>query len=213
MRLLGFTVVALFVTAPVSAQSGWFELPVPTTSLTQIDVTLDEGRTLAAPRAIHLLHATPREGELPARLVDFEQLLIDLDAVEQESLRAGARGLSLEMAKNSSERDVLKDSLQTMGLDLRERRGSYSVELKRDGDAVKLRKRIDAAGIDTAALEKALNGGETVRPSPMVTVLPSPLPHDVWRPPSSSGRSRRGRSSVPSFATGRPRCFSMGCCR
>ena len=88
MRLLGFTVVTLFVTAPVSAQSGWFDLPVPTASLTPIEVTLDHGRTLAAPRAIHLLHASPREGELPARLVEFEQLLVDLDAVEQESSRA-----------------------------------------------------------------------------------------------------------------------------
>ena len=180
MRLIGFTVVALFVTVPVSAQSGWFDLPVPTASLTQIDVGLDQGRTLAAPRAIHVLHASPREGELPAHLVEFEQLLIDLDAVEQESLRAGTRGLSLETARNSSERDVLKDSLQTLGMDLRERRGSYSVELKRDGGAVRLRKRLDAAGIDTAAVEKALNGGETVRPSASVAVLPSPLPHEVW---------------------------------
>jgi hypothetical protein len=180
MRLLGFTVFTLFVTAPVSAQPGWFDLPVPTASLTQIEITLEQGRTLAASRAIHLLHASPREGELPVRVVEFEQLLIDLDAVEQESSRAGARGLSLEMAKNSSERDVLRDSLQTMGLDLRERRGSYSVELKRDGDAVKLRKRLDVAGIDTTALEKALNAGETVRPLPMIVELPSPLPHDVW---------------------------------
>ena len=56
----------------------------------------------------------------------------------------------------------------------------YSVELNQDANAVKLRKRLDAAGIDTEAIEKTLNGGEPVVPSPAVTILPSPLPHDVW---------------------------------
>jgi hypothetical protein len=180
MRLLGFVVVACCAAAPVSAQPGWFDLPVPTASLTQLDVPLDQGRSLALPRAIRLLHANPREGELPPRLVEFEQLLTDLDAVEQESLRMSARGLSLAMAKNSAERDVLGDILTSMGLHLRERRGAYAVEPNRDGDAVKLRKRLAAAGLDTGAVEKALNAGEAVVPARVVTVLPMPLPHDVW---------------------------------
>ena len=180
MRLLGFVVVGVFATAPVSAQSAWFDLPVPTDALTRIDVSLDEGRTLAAPRAIRVLHTIPREGEPPAPLVEFEQLLTNLDAVEKESLRAGAQGLRLEMAKNSSERDVLKDALESMGLHLRERRGAYAVELNQDGAAVKLRKRLDAAGIDTGAITKTLNSGEMVVPSPAFTILPSPLAHDVW---------------------------------
>ena len=67
-----------------------------------------------------------------------------------------------------------------MGLRLRERRGIYTVEPNQDGDAVKLRTRLAAAGIDTGAIEKALNNGEAVVPSPAVTMVPSPLPHDVW---------------------------------
>ena len=180
MRLLGFVVVTFCVTASASAQSAWFDLPVPTAALTRIDISLDDGRTLVAPRAIRVLHTIPRERELPAPHVEFEQLLTDLDAVEKASLRAGARGLHVEMAKNQSERDVLRDALESMGLRLRERRGTYSVELNQDGDAVRLRKRLDTAGIDTGAIEKTLNGGETVVPSPAVTILPSPLPHDVW---------------------------------
>jgi hypothetical protein len=180
MRLLGFVVVTFCAIAPASAQSAWFDLPVPTASLTPIEVSLDAGRTLAAARAIRVLHSIPREGELPPPIAAFEQLLMDLDAVESASLRAGTRGLRLEMAKNASERDVLRDTLESMGLRLRERRGAYSVEPNQDGNAVKLRKRLEAAGIDTAAIEKALNGGETVVPSPAVTVLPSPLPHEVW---------------------------------
>jgi len=180
MRVLGLLVVVVCTAAPVSAQSGWFDLPVPTAALTRIDVSLDEGRALAAPRAIRVLHTNPREGELVGPLLELEQLLTDLDAVERESLRAGARGLRLEMAKNSSERDVLRDTLEVMGIRLRERRGTYSIEPNQDGDAAKIRKRLDTAGIDTSAIIKALNDGETVVPSPNVTVLPSPLPHDVW---------------------------------
>jgi len=180
MRLVGFVVVGIFATAPVSAQSGWFELPVPTAALTRIDVSLDAGRTLAAPRAIRVLHTNPREGELSGPLAEFEQLLTDLDAVEKESLRAGARGLRLEMAKSSAERDVFKGAVESMGLRLRERRGEYSVELNQDGDAVRLRKRLEAAGIDAGAIEKTLNSGETITLSPAFTILPSPLPHDAW---------------------------------
>src|SRR5262245_12263756 len=180
MRLPGLTILVFFVATSASAQSGWFDLPAPIAALTQLEISLDRGRALAAPRAIHLLHASPREGTPPANVVEFEQLLTDLDGVEQASQRAGTRGLRLEMAKSSSERDVLKDSLQSMGFELRERRGSYSVETKRDADSARLRKRMDAAGIDTAAIEKALNGGETVRPLPAIAMLPSPLPHEVW---------------------------------
>lgn len=180
MRVLGLVVVVVCTAAPVSAQSGWFDLPVPTAALTGIDVSLDEGRTLAAPRAIRVLHTNPREGELVGPLLEFEQLLTDLDAVEKESSRAGTQGLRLEMAKNSTERDILKNALDVMGLRLRERRGTYSVEPNQNGDAAKIRKRLDAAGIDTNAIIKALNDGETVAPSPALTVLPSPLPHDIW---------------------------------
>lgn len=178
MRLLGCVVVSLCAAAPVSAQSGLFDLPVPIASLSQIGVNVEEGRTLAAPRAIRVLHTSPREGNLPPHLVEFEQLLTDLDTVEKELLRAGARGLSLDMARNSSERDVLRDTLESLGLNLRERRGAYSVEPK--SEAMNLRKRLDAAGIDTGSIAQALNRGEAVVPSPAITVLPSPLPHELW---------------------------------
>ena len=60
MRLLGFVVVTFCVTAPASAQSAWFDLPVPTAALTRIDISLDDGRTLVAPRAIRVLHRMRR---------------------------------------------------------------------------------------------------------------------------------------------------------
>jgi hypothetical protein len=180
MRLLGITIAALLVALPAAAQSGWFDLPVPIAALKQIDLDLDGARTLAALRAIHLLHASPRDVSPSASVVEFERVLTELDAVEETSQRAGTRGLSLQMAKTPTQRQVFKDSLQAMGLDLRERGGSYAVESRRDDDAARLRRRLDAAGIDTAAIEKALNEGETVAPSPAIALLPSPLPHDVW---------------------------------
>ncbi|HET9363313.1 MAG TPA: hypothetical protein VFO58_26375, partial [Vicinamibacterales bacterium] len=115
-----------------------------------------------------------------ARAVEFEQLLTALDAFEVQMLRTGTRGLSLAMATNSSERDVLRDVLEVMGIRLRERRGAYSAEPDDDDEAVSLRKRLDSAGIDTSAVVKRLNAGETVTPSSTVVDLPSPLPLETW---------------------------------
>ena len=84
------------------------------------------------------------------------------------------------MAQNSSERDVLTDVLNTLGLRLRERRDGYSVEASRDNDDVTLRKRLASAGIETVAIEKRLNDGEVVTLAPSVVTLPSPLSPETW---------------------------------
>jgi hypothetical protein len=179
MRLVLLLVVSCLA-SPVHAQSAWPGLPVPTASLALVDVTLDHGRTLVAQRLIRVLHSAPREGDIAPEVLAFERLLTDLDAFEHEALRTGTRGLSLAMATNATERAVLQDVLKVLGLRLRERRGIYSVEANRDDEAVRLRKRLDSAGIDTAGIEKSLNEGQTVMPKPAVTILPSPIPHDVW---------------------------------
>ena len=111
MRLLGFVVVGFLRRCACLGAVG-------VVRPARADRRVDPASTSLWMRAARWLrHAPsacctriPREGELPARLVEFEQLLTDLDAVEKESLRVGARGLRLEMAKNSSERDVLRDA-------------------------------------------------------------------------------------------------------
>lgn len=159
---------------------GWFDMPVPPASLALLDVGVEQGRSLAAQRAIRVLHASAREADRHPRAVEFEMLLTALDAFEVQMQRTGTRGLSLAMATNSSERDVLRDVLEVMGIRLRERRGAYSAEPDDDHEAVSLRKRLDSAGIDTSAVVKGLNAGETVVPSPTVIDLPSPLPLETW---------------------------------
>lgn len=180
MRTLVLAVLALCSAAAAHAQSAWFDLPVPPAALALLDVGVQQGRALATQRAIRVLHSSPREAALSPHAAEFEQLLTDLDAFETQIQRAGTRGLSLAMASSSAERDVLQDTLEVLGFLLRERRGAYSVEPRRDDDAAALRKRLGSAGIDTASLEKRLNGGETVTLAPSVIVLPSPLPIETW---------------------------------
>jgi hypothetical protein len=180
MRTLVLALFSLCVTTTAGAQPAWFDMPVPPSSLALLDVAVDHGRSLAAQRAIRVLHSSAREADRHPRAAEFEQLLTALDALEVQMQRAGARGLSLAMASNSSERDVLKDALEAMGIRLRERRGAYSAEPDNGNEAVALRKRLDSAGIDTSAVVTRLNAGETVMPSPAVIDLPSPLPLETW---------------------------------
>lgn len=145
-----------------------------------VEVPTDQGRALVLQRVIRVLYTNPREADPLPRVVEFERLLMDLDAFERQAQRIGSRGLTLAMASNSSERDVLKDVLDTMGFRLRERRGAYTVETRDDASSVELRKRLDSAGIDTGLVETRLNAGEALTPGPEVIQLPSPLPIDAW---------------------------------
>ena len=178
MRLTVFSFLIACFAATADAQ--WFDLPVPSASLGLINVSIEHGRTLVAQRAIRVLHTYPREGEPSPQVFEFERLLIDLDRFETAYQRTGTRGLSLAMAQNSSERDVLKDVLDTLGLRLLERRETYIVEASLDDEVVSLRKRLGSVGIDTAAIEKGLTGGEVVFIAPLTINLPSPLALETW---------------------------------
>jgi hypothetical protein len=173
-------VLGLSLAATVDAQTPWFDLPTPNGALQSVQIELKTDRSMALARAMRVLHGTPRTEELSSPISEFEQRLATLDAFEQETQRLGSRGLSLSMAGNSSERDVLRDVLKTLGLQLRERRGVYAVEADRDKDAVALRQRLSSLGIDTVALEAQLNAGAAVPVAPAVMRLPSPLPLETW---------------------------------
>src|SRR5687767_2175024 len=140
--LIGTLLACLTLCADAHAQTPWFELPAPAGALDVLGVDLTPGTALALERTMRVLHSAPRPGEPPPAILSFEQLLRDLDSVEGEAQRLGSRSLSLAMARNASERDVLKDVLKVLGFELRERRGVYTVEADRDQDAVELRKRL-----------------------------------------------------------------------
>ena len=180
VRSISASLLVFLFASVAAAQSAWFELPVPTAAMNPLRVDLATGTSLALARTVRVLHAIPREDEPPPHVVEFERLLTALDTFEQEAQRLGQRGLSLDMSRNSSERDVLQDVLKTLGFRLREQRNAYRVEAERNDDAVAVRKQLASAGIDTTTIEDKLNAGETLVLAPAVTMMPSPLPLDTW---------------------------------
>ena len=154
---------------------------MPAAALDLLGVPLEPVRPLAMLRAIRVRQSIERKTDtLAPPLLELESLLEDLEKVEAQAARLGARGVSLAMAKTNTERDGLKDWCEVVGLRLRERRGVYTVEAERGKDDVELRRRLALAGIDVDAAARRLNGGETVTLAPTVVALPSPLPLDVW---------------------------------
>jgi hypothetical protein len=181
MRAPLLVLLVLAACRPVDAQPAWVDMPVPPASLAGLDIGVDHGRGLALLRAIRVLHTSPQKPEtMPAPMARFYQVLIDLDRVEAQTARLGARPISLAMAKTNTERDGLKDLFDVIGVRLRERKKQYSAELEKDKDATELRKRLASVGLDVDAAVKRLNGGESVMLAPTVIPLPSPLPLDVW---------------------------------
>jgi hypothetical protein len=166
--------------ASAQAQPAGDSMPVPIGALSLLDVPLTSGAAFAALRAIRVLYSDTHSGDVPPRVLELQRLLLDLDRLEREAARTGARGLSLDMSKTATERDALQDTLEAAGLRLREQRRLYRVEPRTGGSDVELRARLMKAGIDTAAVVKRLNAGETVHLAPAVVELPLPLPADAW---------------------------------
>lgn len=171
---------ALCMPARASGQTSWAELQVPTAAFGVLHVDVGSGASLAMNRLVRVLHSHPREGDAAPAVQELEKLLASLDAFEQEARRLGSRGLSLEMSRNSGERDVLQDVLKELGFRLRERRGEYQVEPAGGDSAAALRAQLATAGIDTTTLEAKLNRGEALMPAPSVTAVPNPLSLETW---------------------------------
>jgi len=171
---------ALCLPVGASAQTSWTELQVPTAAFDVLHVDLTSGTSLAMNRVVRVLHSHPREGNAEPTWQQLEKLLASLDAFEQEARRLSSRGLTLEMSRNSAERNVLQDVLKELGFRLRERRGEYQVEPEGGDNAAALRAQLAVAGVDTTTLEAKLNGGGTLIPAPPVALVPSPLPLETW---------------------------------
>jgi len=181
-RILAVPLAGAFLfsaTVVTTAQSAR-DLQVPAAALSVLDLPSDQGLPLAMARAIRILHSVPHEDAPLPQMLNLEHLLTDLDRLETEVLRAGARGLSLSMTKTNTERTVLKNALSAVGLKLREQKKTFTVELDSSKDAATLRARLQKIGIDTASLPKRFNAGESIVVTPSVTTLPLPLTPDIW---------------------------------
>ena len=175
-------VLALFFSssAHAGAQSAWHDLLVPAAALRMLDIPIDHGRALAMTRAIRVLHSIPRPDLVPPQTAELERLLLDLDLVERQVSRLGAREVNLGMVKGAPERIEVEDALESVGLRLREQKGMYSVEAETGTELVALRKRLLGTGIDTDVILQRLTAGETVGIAPDVAIFPLPLAADTW---------------------------------
>ena len=177
--LLGL-VLALGIPPAARAQSAPDSLQVPTGALRVLEVPIDDGRPFAMLRAIRVLHSSPRRDPLPSPVATFDRLIEALDRLDRELSRTGERGLALAMTANNGDRDALRDTLDALGLRLREQRGVYTVETRTGTADEALRALLLKAGIDAEDVQKRLRGGETVRVAPPVIDLPLPLPLEKW---------------------------------
>jgi hypothetical protein len=176
-----FLIVLILCAGLASAQAQSADtMRVPSGALSLLDVPLADGGAFAALRAIRVLYWDTHSDNVPPRVLELQRLLLDLDRLEREAARTGARGLSLDMSRTATERDALQDTLEAAGLRLREQRRVFRVEARTGGSDVELRARLTKAGIDTAAILKRLNAGETVHIAPAVVELPLPLPIETW---------------------------------
>lgn len=158
------------------------------------------GGTVAMARALGIEPAPDR----PQFLVELVRVLYDIreghdvetdaklarlanyvDAVGrfQSALAAvqpGAAGIALAMATAKDDRHRLQDFLDLVGLKLREKNTTISVERTDNKQAAVRVRQLADLGIDLATLTTQLNAGETVRIHIPTETVPVPLTATLW---------------------------------
>jgi hypothetical protein len=164
--------------AAVQAQPAPDSLQVPVGVFRVLGVPVDTNRPVAMLRAIRVLHSAPRRDPLPQPIAMFDRLLEALDRLDRALARTGTRDVTLAMAAQNE--DALRDTLEALGLRLRERRGGYTVEPRTGDSDVALRALLLKADVDVSIIEKRLNSGETVQIAPTAIDVPLPVPLEKW---------------------------------
>ena len=176
-----FLVLVSICAAPAAVQAQPADsLQVPVGALRVLGIPVEAARPFAMLRAIRVVHGLPRNDPFAHAAGDFERLLDHLQQLERSLARTGERGLALAMTANPGDRDALRDTLQALGLRLREQRRMFTVEAAAEPAAADMRALFSRAGIDCADIQSRLNAGETVHIRPARIELPLPLPSERW---------------------------------
>ena len=176
-----FLVLVSICAAPAVVQAQPADsLQVPVGALRVLGIPVEAARPFAMLRAIRLVHGLPRNDPFAHAAGDFERLLDQLQLLERSLARTGERGLALAMTANPGDRDALRDTLQVLGLRLREQNRVYTVDALTEPAAAGLRALFARAGIDCADIQSRLNAGETIHLRPARIELPLPLPSETW---------------------------------
>ena len=141
-----------------------------------------------APRFVseltRLLYNIP-EGRNPELDAKVQRLTTYLELVRsfQSALAAAARpdgSIALEMARQKGDRDRLKSFFETIGLRLREKNRSYSVERTNNKEAAERVRLLKMLGIELDTLQAKLNRGESVQIQVPSESVPVPLTPKLW---------------------------------
>jgi hypothetical protein len=126
-----------------------------------------------------------REGKSVEADARVAQLTKHLDVVArfQSSLAAiqpGGAGVTLAMATAKTDRNRLKDFLDLLGLKLREKNKSFTVERTDSKQAAERLRELADLGIDPGRLATRLNAGEIVLIQVPTETVPIPLSAKLW---------------------------------
>jgi hypothetical protein len=176
-----FLILVWICAAPAAVQAQPSDsLQVPVGAFRVLGIPIETARPFAMLRAIRVVHGLPRNDPFAESVGDFERLLDQLQLLERGLSRTGDRGLALALTGNPDDRDALRQTLQALGLRLREQQRVYTVDTLAEPAAISVRALFARAGIDCADIRARLNAGETVHIRPARVDVPLPLPFERW---------------------------------
>src|SRR5207249_454263 len=136
------------------------------TELTRVIYNVPEGRNSTTDALLK---------RLAAHLEIVSKFQVALAALQLKD-----RDIALAMATQKNERNRLKDFLDLIGLKLREKNKTFSVERSDNKQAGERLKLLADLGIDLNQLSARLNRGEAVRVEVPVETVPVPLTTALW---------------------------------
>ncbi|HYB95258.1 MAG TPA: hypothetical protein VEC39_09815 [Vicinamibacterales bacterium] len=169
--------------SPAAADEGaWHALVVPggRPTLRALGVVDARERAMVMVELIRRLHfsASPPV-DLQATLLDLSTAMTDFETLRNAVALAGPSP-SLKMAADRRSRGKLEDALEAAGLDLKESRRVYRVELRTNDTAAALRRRLAIIGVSAEELQRTLNAGNELRIEQRSIDLPLPLSPQTW---------------------------------
>lgn len=171
--------------APQSDEGAWFALDVPGGShaLRALGVADDRERGGVMIELVRRLYfSTTAPLQLEAVLASLAQAVTDFETLRNAVALASPTGKppTLTLAGDKKLRKRIEEALDAAGLDLKENRKQFRVELHTNDKAVALRKRLLDIGIDAEGVRKGFNDGGPLVAALPVTRLPLPLSPQTW---------------------------------
>lgn len=179
---LACAAVAAAQTATALDEGAWHTLVVPGGRPTIRALGIDDSRERAMVMIdlVRRLHFPGVEDRvLRATLPELTAAMADYDVFRNAVALVGPPP-ALSMASDKKARGKFKDALEAAGLNLKENKKKFTVELRTNDTAVALRKRLSLIGIRAEAIRQTLNDGGSMTADLRTIELPLPLSPQTW---------------------------------